>query len=648
MSIGLLSSSLQARRRWLSQVSIGCFVVLAPLAAQAEAEHPRLFIDRQRIQQIQVAVQVPQSHHQQAFEALKARVDQQDWRLYDDNPNDGNWNYARSYLAREAAFLYLITNNRKYAQVAHSAITAIYNAPDPDNRLPEQGYGLSRATVGSNIAIAYDWAYQGLTAQQRTDIQGKINAALDAWTSYQHVNLSNPAMASNWVAVCRGGELVMMLAVYEEENRDRRYTQLKEWLKTHLANAYGELGLSQEGIAYTGYAGIFLVPAVYALRSVGDTALEEDFRSRRFWKLMMYVGAFAMDRDGERTFLPSGVSATGIIDEGWASLLLGSVPPRQQPFYRYFYDYHMGVKAPGTPAEKFDERRGATAWSLIYYPESAPSLDPTGIYANAIADEKRGAYFFRNRWQDENDLLVAIAADIEQHGNAWNKAEAFQLGLLAYDTRFIIGPAKDDRPDRFSTLLVDGEAQVNSSTTGAREFFQASSDGGYVIVDGGSKYASLGLDSAKRHLLVEFDRRANQALLVTLDRLRDRETHSYTWQLNFGEKIDGAIQATTSQEYGLPVFLLRGNNGSYLKGWVLHPGEVRVRAEETLQVSVFGSDVDIWVVMIVGQGDPPIAKVMGEGMRTQLQLENVVVNYDPQSERVVVESESGFRETRKR
>jgi hypothetical protein len=126
--------------------------------------------------------------------------------IYDNNPNDGNWNYARSYLAREAAFLYLITNNRKYAQLAYNAITQIYNDPDPDNRLLDREYGLSRATLGSNIAIAYDWAYHGWKKEQRNWVKAKITEALDIWPTYNHVNLNNPKKASNWVAVCRGGE----------------------------------------------------------------------------------------------------------------------------------------------------------------------------------------------------------------------------------------------------------------------------------------------------------------------------------------------------------------------------------------------------------------------------------------------------------
>ncbi|MDJ0747348.1 MAG: hypothetical protein QNJ32_28970 [Xenococcaceae cyanobacterium MO_167.B27] len=628
---------MQNNTPWFNRILTSWLILLTPLAAQAEENHPRLFINQERINQIQWAIQVPQSHHQQAFLALKSRVEQQDWRVYDSDLNDGNWNYARSYLAKEAAFLYLLTNNREYAQVAYKAIEAIYNEPDSDNRLPDKGYGLSRATIGRNIALAYDWAYHGITPQQREYIKEKINIALDAWPLYQHVNLRNPLMASNWVAVCRGGELVMMLAIYGEAKRSNRYRQLKEWLKTHLSNGYGELGLSQEGIGYTGYGGIFLLPAVYALRSIGDTELDSYFQNIDFWKLIMYAGSFFMDEKTEREFLQSGVSHSDIIDEGWASLLLASVSPSQLPFYRYFYDYHMGVHAPGTPDVKFDERRGATVWSLIYYPESTPSFDPTGIYPQAISDQKRGAYFFRNRWKDENDILLSIMADIEHHGNAWDQSEAFQLGLLAYQTRFIGGPATERKPAVYSSLLVDGFADVPGKKTGQQKLFASFSDGGYAIIDGGEKYAGLGLSNVQRHLLVKFNQNTSTAIISTLDKIKDDETHYFTWQLNLGDqKNDGGIISTVSRENNLNIFVLRGKNNSYLKGWIIHQNPVTVGSGDPLQVQVSGSNTNIWIVMMLGQGIPPVATVEGTGMETKLKIDNTVIGYNSQSDRLTI------------
>jgi hypothetical protein len=128
-------------------------------------------------------------------------------------------------------------------------------------------------------------------------------------------------------------------------------------------------------------------------------------------------------------------------------------------------------------------------------------------------------------------------ADVNHFRNAWNQSEAFNLGLLAYYTRFMGGPGKQGKNFAgFSSLLVDGKAQINKNTIGKIEFFQENSNGGYVIVDGGEKYNSLGISEIKRHLSVNFNDNYNQAIITTLDHIEDEEQHSYTWQLNLGDE----------------------------------------------------------------------------------------------------------------
>jgi hypothetical protein len=268
------------------------------------------------------------------------------------------------------------------------------------------------------------------------------------------------------------------------------------------------------------------------------------------------------------------------------------------------------------------------------------------VFAASVGDDKRGAYFFRDRWQDENDILVSVMADSDRHRNAWDQSEAFQLGLLAYNTHFIGGPAKiSGNPATFSTLLVDGKAQRDRGTTGKSEFFNSTPDGGYVIIDGGEKYASLGLSSAKRHLLVNFSETDDTAVLATLDRIRDEEKHTYTWQLNLGnEKGDGGVTATVGMESGLPTFLLRGDRDSYLKGWVLHPKAALVTAGDPLQVSISGANAEIWIATFVGRGIPPVATVTGTGMATVLEVGNVRLRYDANDNRTIAESRGDVRE----
>ncbi|MDY6784898.1 MAG: Calx-beta domain-containing protein, partial [Cyanobacteriota bacterium] len=591
---------------------------------------PRLFLDGTKIDELKAAIQVEGSHHQAAFQAMKARVDENDWRVYDENPNDGNYNYARSWLAREASLLYLLTEDTSYAQIAYNALYDVENNPDPDNRVPDSGYGLARAMVGMGFAIAYDWARAGWTQQQQDYVRSQITTALDAWPSYTHANLASP-WGSNWVAVSRGAEVVMMLAAEEEVNRASRYETIKSQLQQHIETAYGQTGWTQEGNGYLAYSGGFLLPAVYALQSVGDTSLDATFEAVEFWQLPMYAGAF----DDNQSSLQFGVGGTGFDNEGWTSLLLNATPTDQLSYYQYFYDRHRGIENAAPDEQKFDNRRAGTVWSLLYYPTATEPVNPTGIYAAGLADEGKGAYFFRNRWQDENDTLVSFMADSQWHPKGWDRGEAFSLGLFAYDTRFIGGPGKETAPSAFSTLLVNG-AVGESRTTGNTEFFAATETGGYAIADGGTTYQGLGVDSAKRHFLTDFSGNAGTAILSTLDRLEDTDNNTYTWQLNLGDAYsDGGVSAIAGNEGGLSTFLLSGNNESYLKGWILHPTDATIVAGDPLQAIASGTNTDIWTVMVLGTGTAPVASVSGTGMDAVLELGNALISYDVATNRIV-------------
>lgn len=624
-----------------SLVIVAAFLLLSlqvPLAQAQVEEHPRLFVDEARLSKLRRAVHWEGTSQAEMYRALKERVDQDDWRVYDSSPQDDNWNYARSWLAREAALLYLLTEEDRYAETAFKALRAMHQDMDPDERIPEKGYGLSRAMTGMGFAVAYDWAYEGWTPAQRAYVRRKITAALDAFPSYEHPNLTTPHKGSNWVGVTRGGELVMMLAAYEEDDRSRRYRNLKEWLNQHMETAYGPTGWSQEGLGYVQYTSQFLLPAVFALRSTGDTDLDAASDRIDWHRWEMAAGSFTRAQYHLMSGVDTGNASAG---QGWTSLLLNTVPAEERPYYAYYYDRHAGKRHPLPPARKYDPTRAGTTWALLYYPLDPQPRDPDGHLSRTLFDEEKGAYYFRSRWEDADDILLSIMGDYEHHGNAWDVHEAFQLGLIAHGTRFVEGPGKtgtgsDARHDGFSTLLVDERAFPESGRIGAPMFSSREEDGsGYVVVGGGEKYAGLGLRGAERHLLVDFSNEGGEALLSTLDRVQAADRHTYTWQLNPGEDV----RIDAGHEDGRKTFTLRGEGESYVKGWVLHPVGAALSAGDPLRVSATGTNQRIWIAMAVGAGTPPIGTVAGRGLDAVLQVGSQRVQYDAQKERIQLSSD---------
>lgn len=166
---------------------------------------------------------------------------------------------------------------------------------------------------------------------------------------------------------------------------------------------------------------------------------------------------------------------------------------------------------------------------MLYYPEAGFG----GLY-----DEKAGVCFFRNRWQDGNDLHLSVMADITHRGNARDQAEALQLVLNGPGNSFGPGLGKYRNAALFGTLLVNGlnhPLPDGSGLTGSPGYARFTRDGGgYVMVGGGPKYDSLGVKMVNRRVRVDFSSAAAPAIISVLDDIRSGRENRYAWNLNPG------------------------------------------------------------------------------------------------------------------
>lgn len=566
---------------------------------------PIIFLENEKLSQLRTASSDDQSHHGQAFKSLVNRVQSGNLNVYGNNPN----HYARSYLAQETAFLSLMSLEKseqiKYADQAFEIIKEIYENPQQE-RLPQQGYGLSRSMMQLGLALPYAWSRQLWNADKRTYVEKKIKEALDAWLDYDHANFGNER-GSNWVAVCRGGELTLMIAANQQGERKERYNFLIGQLQMHMQNGYGSLGVSQEGMGYIEYGVTFLLKAVYAAASIGDSTLYAEAKKHEWWRLAMYAESF---QPYSRKFLMTGVAGSSAYNEGFASLLLNLVPTNQLPYYTWWYDRHMGTKAPYSAAEKFDNHRAGTIWSIIYYPLQHTSLDPTGNYSIAVADD-HGYYFFRNRWQDENDILLSLMADSHHHGNAWDQPEVFCLNLMGYNNRYFGGPGKDRENRLYSTLLVNDHYNLENAVklTGETDQWQVNKNVAELVINGNYLYKSLGTEFTQRHLAVKF-LPGNQMLMVMLDTIKSAERNKYTWQGNLGDNTgnDSLKLDVVSTSKDLIQVKINGRNQAELNGWFLHENATLENSEDPLRISFSGKNASLLSIFWLGQQTVPLLK----------------------------------------
>ena len=580
---------------WFGRVFVFCLAAWAAtsrVAVQAEAATgPRLFLGEETLQRIRERVRnEPESHEARAFSVLRARVDRAD--LADFQATERNWNYARAYLAQSAAFVWQVTRDVRYAEQAYEILRAVHADPGPDRRFPESGdSGLSRATVGMGFALAYDWCADAWTDNQRGEIREKIEAALTMWEAYTHHNLG-ANRKSNWTAVCRGGELLLLLAIREENARAERYEYLIGELMLHLENGYDEIGASQEGSGYMAYGGIFLLPAIYAARDAGDSRLFDVLRAeRRFDRKLMYAGSFASVPapgvlEHMKMFSASGVGGPNLNDEGFASLVMGMVPAEDLPEFLWWYDRHMGRLAEprDRPELHFEPRRQGTVWSIVFYPESTETRDPSERLP-AFVTGQQGRVYMRNRWRDADDLLFAVHADAKWLPRAWSQGEAGLLSLLGYGRLWIGGPRRDRDGEAYSKLLVDGQPG-SSNATGVVKHVAPTENGVYVVVDGGAQYAELGPDRTERHVLLDMGLpESNRAVWIVLDRVDAYQAHTYTWNVRIAAEDrlgDWGVQARVAESAAQHGFELHAPNApGRVRGWLLHEPETPVTVTDS-------------------------------------------------------------------
>ena len=131
------------------------------------------------------------------------------------------------------------------------------------------------------------------TPAQRTWVHDHLISSLDMWPSFSHANVNDSDKNSNWVAVTRGAELIILLATHQEHVRSDRLSLTTNDLLTHIANGHGSQGVSQEGTGYLEYGGQFLATAVLAADDAGMDALRTAYLGHHLYRLLRYTHGFS-------------------------------------------------------------------------------------------------------------------------------------------------------------------------------------------------------------------------------------------------------------------------------------------------------------------------------------------------------------------
>lgn len=630
------------RFKFLSRLSsphgfIPFFAILVAIlgAPSISAQTRGLWVDADRVADLRLAVQVADSHHARAFSAMTGDIDDGHRNIIDQPTRLGdNWNYARSYLAQQSSLASLLSTDpaeqTRFAEIAFEALWAVYNDPDSGENLPWGGSNshLSKSTVAMGFAVSYELAADQWSSTQRDWVRGKLLETLDNYPSISHTNFGSP-YSSNHLGVSRGAEMIMMLAIGEEANRPVRYRFLRSMLLNHL-NTHGKLGWGQEGNYYTGYSSIFTLPAKIAATRMGDPVMRLNQSGKQHHLVFFYSAIGSLNFDTVNW----GVGGAQY-DGGHAALSMAIAPEGEQGFARWWFDHFMGVNNPAPDELKFDRDRQGRIWSILFYPENVPALDPTERYPIAIEDD--GGFWIRRQW-DTDAVVAYLGTDTKSYTRGWNAFEALSIVVLGHGNRYITGAGGSSYTgtaarNLFSTIVVDNTLPSNVST-GQRVDLRTGEDGAYAIASGGAGYLGIGVEKAHRHLVSDFSGNSGENTLLTVfDQLRSSgSARQYRWQIN-----TGASTVSLDTTDGRPGFTLSypGRDG-YLRGWVVHPANAELQLDGSrLFFNTTAVDTDIWVVMALDEGTPPVPSITGHGTEATFTLNDTSITFDAASERIL-------------
>ncbi|MDR2438215.1 MAG: heparinase II/III family protein [Planctomycetaceae bacterium] len=249
---------------------VGHFVTAADLKFPPKLpEHPRLFLTKQRETEIKEQTKTDLFLDRQVKELLQKAERVKKDLLTDYRIPDGKRLLGQSRRSLERttvlAFAYRITGNKEYADIAIEEMLAVCRFKDWN-----PSHYLDTAEMATAVGIGYDWLYEVIPVEKRTEIKNAIlkHALKTGFSIYEKggwwVKSNN-----NWNEVCNAGLTIGALAIADEE------PQIAEKIVanavTSLPNgltAYKPDGAYPEGPGYWAYGASFTGLMLTALKDV--------------------------------------------------------------------------------------------------------------------------------------------------------------------------------------------------------------------------------------------------------------------------------------------------------------------------------------------------------------------------------------------
>jgi len=453
----------------------------------------------------------------------------------------------------DQAFIYLLTEDQQWSDRSYENIKKLVL----DTMFVQNPFskGLTRAYILKQMAMAYDFSYNGWSSKQRKFVNQEIYKLMLSVANNMGIE-ANYSAESNWMGV-RYGSVVFGANIIDDTFLDSNQVMGRKaylWdaqkrLQDHIKAGFTEHGWFSETLGYHVYNASFILPAIISLQHSSS--------SKPVFTLPEYAPRLihSIDQHITSTVSIPTISGVGIkADLGDDNPMTGSslfaygarlMPARLKPYLKWMLDYLYDGAYIQNPI-----------LTMCFYPEEIEAMNPeTETFLNYI-DTTQGVVFFRNEFKDKNDIVASFNTSsnrIKGHSAPDN----LTFRIIGLGSLWAIGAGRTAEVAGQTNLFPTGNWQeqmdINVEGTLTKHHFEKDGSG-YAAGHG----SSLGVDNHWRKFTVDYSKENDVEAVFTVE---DKSENGHTWRMNTPEFN------TVKPLYN--GFLITAPNGSSMKATVI-------------------------------------------------------------------------------
>ncbi len=403
-------------------------------------EHPRLLFRKSDLPALRKKAETPEGKAMIA--RLRAQLNGGDGETLPTSLNKSLKAYTNkeilplgTYTMSHAAgygLLYQLTGDKKYADLGKQCFElALKGQRDRDDRYSwkDPNEALRAGPMLGFYALGYDLCYDGWDEATRAKFGKAIanyHAGLeesDTRTNMDLETLVRGSMppASNHYGMQVGGAALALLAVTGEKWVDQKRidTLLKVSESSMIRNmteGFGDGGFFAEGDGTGSMSShiVFLTALQAWKHSLGKDFISVDRPNARMMALKwLYL---TVVRDGKPDFWPirgaygHNVWSRELSGQGYCAIGMGAVTPEQQAALKWYYNRYLlaGDTKANAPFDTVSNYPHVTVSAFVNWPVEMKERNPAEVLPLCYRDSIYGFYAWRNRWQDDNDVVISV------------------------------------------------------------------------------------------------------------------------------------------------------------------------------------------------------------------------------------------------